>query len=58
MKYDIVIVKAPRGTPVCASTGAFRHRSAHETGSDVDQGRWSAPAVEGRPVSEVIMGPS
>ena len=55
MKDDIVIVSAAR-TPVGAFNGAFANLSAHELGKVAIQESLKRAGVEGKDVSEVILG--
>src|ERR671925_504751 len=55
MKDDIVIVSAAR-TPVGAFNGAFANLPAHELGKVALQESLKRAGVEGREVSEVILG--
>jgi acetyl-CoA C-acetyltransferase len=55
MRDDIVIVSAAR-TPVGAFNGAFANLSAHELGRIAIQEALKRAGVEGKQVSEVIMG--
>src|SRR5947207_13963694 len=55
MKDDIVIVAAAR-TPVGAFNGAFANLPAHELGKVAIQESLKRAGVEGKDVSEVIMG--
>ena len=55
MQDDIVIVSAAR-TPVGAFNGAFANLPAHELGKVAIKAALERAGVEGRQVSEVIMG--
>jgi len=55
MQDDIVIVSAAR-TPVGAFNGAFANLSAHELGKVAIKSALERAGVEGRQVSEVILG--
>jgi len=55
MQDDIVIVSAAR-TPVGAFNGAFANLPAHELGSTAIKAALERAGVDGRQVSEVIMG--
>src|SRR5689334_20347372 len=55
MSEDIVIVGAAR-TPVGAFNGAFANLPAHELGKAAIQEAMKRAGVEGKQVSEVIMG--
>src|SRR5512147_419895 len=55
MKDDIVIVSAAR-TPVGAFNGAFANLPAHELGKAAIKAAMDRAGVEGKDVSEVIMG--
>src|SRR3974390_890709 len=55
MKDDIVIVSATR-TPVGAFNGAFANLPAHELGKTAIQSALERAGIEGKRVSEVILG--
>src|SRR5882724_536969 len=55
MKDDIVIVSATR-TPVGAFNGAFANLAGHELGKVAIQESLKRAGVEGKDVSEVILG--
>jgi acetyl-CoA C-acetyltransferase len=55
MADDIVIVGAAR-TPVGAFNGAFANLPAHELGKDAIKAALSRAGIEGKQISEVIMG--